>query len=64
MQYELEFYWKRDLERKKMADEAGPSTVKVKKEGEAGPSTVITVDSESSSFDWSSDSSSSVDWDD
>ena len=40
VQYEREFYWKCDLERKKTESRAGPSTVKVKKEDEAGPSTL------------------------
>ena len=35
VQYELELFWKRDLEKKKH----------VKKEGEAGPSTVIPIGS-------------------
>ena len=54
VQYEREFFWKREQEMKKnkVDDEAGPSTVKV-----------IELSS-SSSFDWDDCSSSSFDWDD
>ncbi|KAE8798009.1 hypothetical protein D1007_26740 [Hordeum vulgare] len=47
VQYEREFFWKREMEKKKKKlDEAGPSTVK----------TVIELSS--SSFEWTSDGSS------
>lgn len=43
VQYEREFYWKREVEQKKKK--------MVKKEDEAGPSTMIPVESDSSYWD-------------
>ena len=55
VQYEQEFFWKREQEKKKKVDD------------EAEPSTVNVIElSSSSSFDWNKSSSSfdSFDWDD
>ncbi|KAE8809600.1 Calcium-transporting ATPase [Hordeum vulgare] len=54
VQYEREFLWKREMEKKKKLHKAGPSTVKT------------VIDLSSSSFKWtsdgSSDSSDEFDW--